>query len=148
MPHFGLMDESAMPREEAALLRARLHIRGGRRRLRQAKYGAAIAALYDSLSSGMRWYVLLAREASLLPIKAEIDHRPDRDLFSALAVAGVLDAGEAFERLETLLDQLLRGLAPEFDQHQVLADIEHWLTQLGVMPFDEGELPPEDPNTY
>ena len=148
MPHFGLMDESAMSREAAALLRARLHLRGGRRRLRQAKYAAAVAALYDALGSGMRWYLLLTGEESLRPVKAELDLRPDRDLFSSLVQAGVLDNPPAFEQLETLLDQLLIGPSSDFDQQGVLTRIEHWLTQLGVMPFDEGALPPEDPDTY
>lgn len=35
MPHFGLMDADALGPIEAPLMRARLHIRGGRRRLRQ-----------------------------------------------------------------------------------------------------------------
>ena len=148
MPHFGLMDESAMSRDAAALLRARLHLRGGRRRLHQAKYAAALAALYDALGSGMRWYILLATEASLRHLKAEIDLRTDRELFSALAETGVLDNPKAFEQLESLLDQLLIGPAPDFDQREVLTLIEHWLIQLGVMPFDEGALPLEDPNTY
>ena len=148
MPHFGLMDESTMPRDAAALLRARLHLRGGRRRLQQAKYSAALAALYDALGSGMRWYILLATEASLRDLKAEIDLRTDRELFSALAQTGILDNPKAFEQVESLLDQLLIGPAPDFDQREVLTLIEQWLTQLGVMPFDEGALPPEDPNTY
>jgi len=148
MPHFGLMDESAMPRESAALLRARLHLRGGRRRLRQTKYAAGVAALYDALCSGMRWYVMLAEEPSLMHVKAKIDLHTDRELFSALTQAGILDDTKAFEPLESLLDQLLNGLTPEFDQREVMTRIEHWLTQLGIMPFDEGTLPSEDPNTF
>ena len=148
MPHFGLMDESAMSREEAALLRARLHLRGGRRRLRQGKDAAAVAALYDALCSGMRWYLLLATEESLRPLTAEIDLRTDRELFTALEKAGVLDDGEAFARLDSLLEHLLKGMAPEFDRQRLMAGIEHWLTRLGVMPFDEGGLPAEDPKTF
>ncbi len=148
MPHFGLMDESAMPRELAALLRARLHLRGGRRRLGEGKHAAGVAALYDSLCSGMRWAILTAPEASLPGLKAEIDCRGDREMFLALARAGVLDQAMEFERMDALLDQLLNGLNPAFDRHGLLTHIEHWLHQLGVLPFDETTLPAEDPNTY
>jgi len=148
MPHFGLMDELAMSSEAAALLRARLHLRGGRRRLHQAKYAAGVAALYDALCSGMKWYVMLAKEPSLAHLKTDIDLRPDRELFNALVEAGILDNAKAFEGLDSLLDQLLKGLAPAFEQQRVMTLIEHWLAQLGIMPFDEDALPSEDPNTY
>lgn len=148
MPHFGLMDESAMARDEAALLRARLHLRGGRRRMHQGKFAAAVATLYDALCSGMRWYILTARQESLIGMRAEIDHCADHDLFRVLVAAGVLDDPNAFARLATLLDQCLVGLGPSLDPAEVMALIERWLTRLGVMPFDEGALPPEDPNTY
>ncbi len=49
MPHFGLMDEGSLGPVEGPLMRARLHIRGGKRRLRQGKIAAAIATLYDAL---------------------------------------------------------------------------------------------------
>lgn len=148
MPHFGLMDEATMPEDEAALLRARLHLRGGRRRLRQGKRAAAVAALYDALCSGMRWCVLSSRHADRLRVDDDDVLNRDRDLFSALARAGVLGDAEDFERLDSLLDQSLNGEPPPFADEALLDQIEKWLTQLGVMPFDEAALPPEDPDTY
>jgi hypothetical protein len=142
------MDESAMPRELAALLRARLHLRGGRRRLDEGKDAAGVAALYDALCSGMRWAILTAPEASLPGLKTEIDGRSDREVFMALAQAGVLDRVMEFEQVDALLDQLLTGLTPTFDRQRLLTHIEHWLHLLGVLPFDETLLPAEDPNTY
>jgi len=148
MPHFGLMDEAALPCDEAALLRARLHLRGGRRRMDQGKFAAGVAALYDALCSGMRWYLLTTRTESLRGLAAEVDLRSDRDLFLALAQEGVFDTPQEFGRLDTLLDQCLCGLTPSLTADEVMALIERWLTRLGVMPFDETALPPEDPNTY
>lgn len=148
MPHFGLMDEAALSYDEAALLRARLHLRGGRRRLDQGKFAAGVAALFDALCSGMRWHLLTSGQESLRGLRQEIDLRSDRDLFLALVEAGVFDNPQDFSRLDTLLDQCLAGLTPNLDADQVLALIEGWLTRLGVMPFDESALPPEDPNTY
>ena len=56
MPHFGLMDAKALGPERAALQRARLHLRGGKRRLRQGKISAGIATLSDALSFAMEWF--------------------------------------------------------------------------------------------
>jgi hypothetical protein len=56
MPHFGLMDEKALGPVEGPLQRARLHVRGGKRRLRQGKVAAGIVTLYDALNGAMQWY--------------------------------------------------------------------------------------------
>jgi hypothetical protein len=37
---------------------------------------------------------------------------------------------------------------PGYDYGDVLKGIEQVMTQLGVMPFDESKLPPEDPSTF
>lgn len=79
------MDATMMCEADAELVRARLHVRGGKRRLRQGK-DAAIAKGIDE---------------------------PTRRLDAA---------GESTQ-------------------------IENRLTRLGVMPFDETTLPPEEPTT-
>src|SRR3989304_5857220 len=56
MPHAGLMDENTLGPVEGPLQRARLHIRGGRRRLRQGKTSAGIVTLYDALLAAMQGY--------------------------------------------------------------------------------------------
>jgi len=148
MPHFGLMDESAMRKDEAALLRAKLHLRGGRRRMRQKKYAAAIATLYDAVLSGIKWYILSFKGESAVQADEGIYLRTEQELFNSLVQAGVLDGIKEFENLDGLVDQALTGKVPPFDEDQVVTQVERWLTQLGVMPFNEEALPPEDPNTY
>jgi hypothetical protein len=37
---------------------------------------------------------------------------------------------------------------PDYDYQGVLSAFESVMTQLGVMPFDEERLPPEDPSTF
>jgi len=37
---------------------------------------------------------------------------------------------------------------PEYDYTGMLRDFEAFMTSLGVMPFDEAQLPPEDPATF
>jgi hypothetical protein len=57
-PHFGLLDETKMSQEEALLMRAKLHWRGGKRRIEENKGPEGIATLYDALLSALRWHVL------------------------------------------------------------------------------------------
>jgi hypothetical protein len=148
MPHFGLMDATQMSEEEAALLRARLHIRGGRRRLRQGKLAAGMAALYDALSCAMRWYVLAPERRQRLHVREGEDLEHDRDVFLVLARSGILSDPSDFERLDAWLEQALAEESPSLDAAQILVHIEQLMTPLGVMPFDESSLPPEDPSTF
>ena len=56
MPHFGLMNEQELGPVAGPLQRARLHLRGGKRRLRQGKISAGIVTLYDALEGAMLSY--------------------------------------------------------------------------------------------
>lgn len=148
MPHAGLMDEKALGPVEGPLQRARLHIRGGKRRLQQGKVAAGIVTLYDALNGAMQWYAASPGGRAKLALKEGENPNDDRTLYAALVRSGVLDGAfdfEAFDRLtEMALNQELRG----FDYCPVLEGIEAVLTRLGVMPFDEAALPPEDPKTF
>ncbi len=148
MPHAGLMDERALGPEEGPLQRARLHIRGGRRRLRQGKTAAGIATLYDALDAGLSWYFASPGRRERLFIAPGDDLNDDRTMFGILVRSGVLDRSFDFDAFDRLLEQALQAELPGYDHREVLAGIERVMTQLGVMPFDEAALPPEDPSTF
>jgi hypothetical protein len=144
MPHFGLMDATKMTEADAALLRARLHLRGARQRFEVGRCAAGIAALYDALSYGMQWYVILPEHQKQLDIVGA-DLNRDKDLFTVLACGGVLDCSFDFDAFERLTYQALDDPSIRFDAPRVLAQVEQVMTALGVMPFDEATLPPENP---
>ena len=146
MPHFGLMDEQRLEPEEAAAQRARLHVRAGRRRLRQGKLAAGISTIYDALVSAMRWYALTHRQE--LHGLEQDDLENDPALFDRLTEAGVLDGTFDFDRLEKLMEKSVNRAPLEFDWQRELTAVESLLTQLGLLPFDESTLPPEDPATF
>jgi hypothetical protein len=147
MPHFGLMDETQMSPAAAALQRARLHVRGGRRRLRQGKLAAGISTIYDALVSAMRWYGLThSRELGLADHDDALED--DRRLFGLLVRANVLDGGFEFDRLQSLMERAVTRQPLDFAWPAELAAVETQLTRLGVLPFDESTLPPEDPATF
>jgi len=148
MPHFGLMDEEALGPVEGPLQRARLHIRGGKRRLRQGKLSAGIVTLYDALEGAMRSYVAEPGHLAKLDIGKGGDLNNDKALYAALVRAGVIDGKFDFEAFDQLLERALNEEMPGYDYQELLSGIEAVMTQLGVMPFDEALLPPEDPNTF
>jgi hypothetical protein len=148
MPHAGLMDEQTLGPVKGPLQRARLHIRGGRRRLRQGKIAAGIVTLYDALDAALLWYFASVERRARLAIGPGDDLNDDRTLYRILVRAGVLDESFDFDDFDRLVERALREELPGYDHREVLAGIEHVMTELGVMPFDEAALPPEDPSTF
>jgi hypothetical protein len=148
MPHFGLMDEKALGPVEGPLQRARLHIRGGKRRLRQGKISAGIAALYDALNGALQWYIAAPGRRMKLTIQGGEDLNDDKVVYTVLVRSGVLDRSFDFEAFDRLTERALNQEMPGYDYRELLKGIEQVMTRLGVMPFDESLLPPEDPSTF
>ncbi len=148
MPHFGLMEEKKLGPTEGPFLRARLHIRGGKRRLRQGKIAAGIVTLYDALEGAMQAYIADPKRKSSLQVEKGEDLNDEKTLYRVLVRSRVLDGGFNFESFDKLTESALREEMPGYDYRELLAGIEFVMTQLGIMPFDEASLPPEDPKTY
>jgi hypothetical protein len=148
MPHFGLMDEGVLGPVEGPFQRARLHIRGGKRRLRQGKISAGIVTLYDALLAAMESFVNSPEHKVSLVIKQGDDLKDERTVYAVLVRSGVLDGTFEFETFERLMEKALNEEMHGYDYRDILQGIERVMTQLGVMPFDEADLPPEDPKTF
>jgi hypothetical protein len=149
VPHFGLMNtEDSFKTEEGALLRARLHIRAGRRRISQGKIASGIATLYDALLFAMDWYFFSPERMKKLDIREGDDLRKDRTQYSVLVRSGVLDGSFDYEAFNKVVAEDAPEEMPGYDYAPALDEIESVMKQLGVMPFDENSLPPEDPSTY
>ncbi len=148
MPHAGLMNELALGPVEGPLLRARLHIRGGKRRLRQGKWSAGIAALYDALSAALEWYAAEPERRRKLIVRAGDDLNNDHELYRILVRSGVLDGSFDYDAFDRLTDRALGEDIDVLDAGPIVAGLESVMTQLGVLPFDEAGLPPEDPKTF
>lgn len=148
MPHAGLMDADALGPEKAPLMRARLHIRAGKRRLRQGKISAGLVTLYDALSAAMDWYIASPERRDKLNIGKDENVKDDKVVFNVLKRSGVLDASFDYDAFDGLVEKALDQEMAGYDYSGVVKGIELVMMQLGVMPFDEKELPPEDPSTY
>ena len=147
MPHFGLMDEEALSPEEGPLQRAKLHIRCGRRRLRQNKVALGIVTLYDAMVSALKWYVASQERDGKLHIHDRESLHDDRMIYSILRRTGKLDNSLDYDAFNSLVEKALAQEMADYDYTEFLENFESVMTQLGVMPFDESKLPPEDPST-
>lgn len=152
MPHFGLMDTDVLGPVEAPLMRARLHIRAGKRRLRQGKISAGIVTLYDALISAMDWYVAVPERKSRLDLQEGENLKHEQTRVNVLQRSGILDGSFDFVSFDSIVEKALESDQPEhmkdFEYTDVLREIESVMLQLGVMPFDENNLPKEDPDTF
>ncbi|MEW6601265.1 MAG: hypothetical protein AB1499_09860 [Nitrospirota bacterium] len=147
MPHFGLIDNSLNP-EEYALQRARLHIRGAKRRLRQGKISAGLITLYDALVFALDWYIASPDRKNKLRIEKDEDLKNDSTVYEILKRSGVIDSSFNYGLFNQLAEKSLEQDMSDYDYRGILSDFESLMTRLGVMPFDENRLPPEDPSTF
>jgi hypothetical protein len=149
MPHFGLMDtRDSFEKEEGALLRARLHIRGGKRRLRQGKISAGIVTLYDALLFAFRWYIASPGRRKAIAVREEDDLSDEKRVFALIKKSKLFPVDFDYPAFDALVEKASNEEMPEYDYSKMLIDFEAFMTQLGVMPFNEAELPPEDPATF
>ena len=145
MPHFGLMDATKMTQADAALLRVRLHLRGGRQRLQCGMLAPGVASLFDALRHAMRWYILFPEHRARLGLVDSEDFKEDEDIFALLVRGGVIDRAFDYAGFEQLVERSLDDASFQFDAAKVLAQILQVMTALEVLPFDEAELPPANP---
>jgi hypothetical protein len=152
MPHFGLMDPEGMKPEDASLLRARLHIRGGKRRISEGKIASGVAALHDALIHGIEWF-LVSRHPELISSSSGIEYDLTDDdtliqlLHKTQAFSDTFYLDE-FKYIGEILDHALYREMNGFDDKKYLASIHVFMEKIGVEPFSEEDLPSEDPTTY
>lgn len=148
MPHAGLMDEASLGPSAGPLQRARLHMRGGRRRLSQGKIAAGIVTIYDALEGAMQWYVSSPARLASLQVGPGEDLNNDATLFTVLQRSGVIDSAFDYGAFDGLVDKALHEELTGYDYRPLFESVERIMTRLGVMPFEESSLPPEDPATF
>jgi len=141
------MNAGTLGPPRAALQRARLHIRGGRRRLRQGKVSAGIVTLYDALECALEWYVASPSRSDPLGLR-EVEKWSSAAIYRRLVELGILGGSFDFAAFDSLVERALREELPEDTHENLLESLETVMTELGVMPFDEGKLPPESPQTF
>jgi len=145
MPRYRLSDSSKMTEADAALMSARLYLRGGKRRLQKGSSAAGMDALYTAVLCGMRYYI--AKHKRCTTFVENIDLWDAASLFHALTRAGVFDDPLAFNRFSLIVERALWQESFLFDIDSTLAEVETMLTKLGIMPSNENTLPRAVPSS-
>ena len=113
---------------------------------------AGVAALHDALIHGMEWF-LVTKHPELISTSTgkEYDLTDDDTLFQLLQKTQTFSddfSGDEFRYIEQILDQALYKEMDGFDHEKYLNLIHNFMKKLGIEPFSEESLPPEDPTTY
>lgn len=140
MPHFGLIDED-LQEEEKYLLRARLHLRGGKIRLNRGKISAGIAALYDAFIHALYWYFLSKDhlKSYLYDINGFI--REEGELYDFLVRYGEIDGKFPIQKFMRISEDALNLDLINFEEFELLEEFEDLMNQLAVLPYDEDLFP-------
>jgi hypothetical protein len=138
MHHDGLMDVTNLT-EEAALRAARLQLIDGKHHIQEGLIAAGVAALYDSVLCGMRYYI--ARHKRCASFVDNIDPWDAAALYHALVRAGVFDDPLTFNDFSRMVERALWQGGHALDSYSMLADVEIMLARLGVIPSTEPGLP-------
>jgi len=145
MPQDVLTNASKIIEADAALMSARLYLRGGKRRLQKGSSAAGMDALYTAVLCGMRYYI--AKHKRCATFVENIDLWDAASLFHALTRAGVFDDPLAFNRFSLIVERALWQESFLFDIDSTLAEVETMLTKLGIMPSNENTLPRAVPSS-
>ena len=143
MPHTGLIPPDMCPSDEA-LLRAKLHIRGGNLRLSKGEIADGFASFYDAVISAMLRFTLSPQLSDQLQYRMSDDLSDDRQLFSLLKRSEIFSSKISEKDFEYLHDVVYSAMDgnDETDQvERVRHIVETVLNELGVLPIFEGELP-------
>lgn len=135
---YKLNDTARVTDARTALLCARLYLRGGKRRLQAGYSRAGIAALYDAVLFGMRYYI--ARHKRCESFVERTDPWDAPGMFYALARAGVFEDPLILNRFSLMVERALWQESYSIDADSVLAEVEKMLLKLGVIAPRESAL--------
>ena len=127
------IDATKMSDARTALICARFHLRGGKRRLQKGRTAAGMVALYDSILFGMHYYLTIHEHcASFLE---SIEPWDAMSMFRALTRAGVFEDSLTFHRFSLIVERTLWQETFSLDAKAVVIEVEQMLATLGVMPM-------------
>ncbi|MFX1476511.1 MAG: hypothetical protein ACFFCI_00135 [Promethearchaeota archaeon] len=146
MPHFGLIDES-LPEKDKYLLRARLHIRGGKIRLCRGDFSGGIAALYDAIIYSLYWFFLSNKQLESFLYDEHGKYKHEKDLYLYLIELGFIDGKFNMEKFSDITEEALNTELVQFKANDLLEEYECFIEQLKILPYDENILPIDKPVT-
>ncbi len=96
----------------------------------------------------MEWFVFSPERRKLLLVHETDNMKDDKDIYKVLTRSKILDGRFDYTSFDRLVEFAANNELPGYDYRELLESVESVMTQLGIMPFDEASLPPEDPSTF
>ena len=129
----GFLDTNLLTDAQTELLCARLYLRAGKRRVKNGFRPHDMAAFYNSVFFGMRYYIVKHKGYDVF-VK-DHDLWDAANLFQFLTRAGVFDDPLLFNRFSLAVERALWQASYSFDLNTLLEEVEGILTKLGVLPY-------------
>jgi len=129
----GFLDRNHLTDARAELLCARFYLRAGKRLVKKGFRPHDVAAFYNSVFFGMRYYIVKHKQCEVL-VK-DHDLWDAASLFQALTRAGIFDDPLLFNRLSLAVERALWQASFSLDSNAMLEEVEGLLTKLGVLPY-------------
>jgi len=133
-----------MDPEDAALLRCRLHIRGGRILLDHHKITHALGTLFDALDHGLQWYLLVHLHLEPEDLPPDIIGRYRLLQESGISLPESFNIVKFEQDMETALDL---DHEPDLDVEELWLQLKSIFLIFGIMPFELEISPEDDPRT-
>jgi hypothetical protein len=129
----GDLDTNHLTDARTELICARLYLRAGKRRVKKGFRPHDMAAFYNAVFFGMRYYVVKHKQCDVF--MEDHDLWDAANLFQALTRAGVFDDPLLFNRFSLAVERVLWQASYSFDPNTLLEEVESILTKLGVLPY-------------
>ena len=126
-------DSNRLTDARTELLCARLYLRAGKRRVKKGFQPHDMAAFYNSVFFGMRYYIVKHKECEVFVNDHDLWNAAN--LFQALTRAGVFDDPLLFNRFSLAVERALWQASSSLDPNAMLEDVEKILMKLGVLPY-------------
>jgi hypothetical protein len=143
MPHFGLIDE-CLPEAEQYLMRARLHIKGGKIRLQRNEFSSGIAALYDAFIFSLYWFFLSDPLLKPLLFNGDGSYKDESLLYSILLNRNKIDGSFDFKEFASISIRAIYSNLVNPPEKKLLDQFDHLLEELTIIPYDANLLPKEE----
>ncbi|MFW9785186.1 MAG: hypothetical protein ACFFFB_23095 [Candidatus Heimdallarchaeota archaeon] len=142
MPHFGFIDKK-LPGIEQCLLRARLNIIKGKKKIKNREFSTGIVELYDGFVFSLYWYFLSDKMLKPLLFNRDGSYKDEEILYQLLLLHGRIDGTFDFGTFLGLTVKAINNELKEFKYETLIKAFDSLMVELQVLPYKKKNLAQE-----
>lgn len=139
MTHLGLIDEK-LPEVDQCLLRARLYIRKGKKRIKKGEISTGIMVLYDAFIFSLYWYFLSDKMLKPLLINGNGTPNDEEHLYLILLSYGRISGTFDYDKFLKLTTKALNNKLNKPECEMIIKEFDSFMEELEVIPYNENNL--------